>query len=53
MRGTTEAINLVAQSYVRPRLQPGDEILISGLEHHANIVPWQLRVPSRPARSSR
>jgi cysteine desulfurase/selenocysteine lyase len=41
-RGTTEAINLVAQSFARPRLQPGDEILISGLEHHANIVSWQL-----------
>jgi cysteine desulfurase/selenocysteine lyase len=41
-RGTTEAINLVAQSYARPRLQPGDEILISWLEHHSNIVPWQL-----------
>jgi cysteine desulfurase / selenocysteine lyase len=42
VRGTTEAINLVAQSYARPRIGPGDEILISGLEHHANIVPWQL-----------
>jgi cysteine desulfurase/selenocysteine lyase len=42
VRGTTEAINLVAQSYARPRLQPGDEILISWLEHHANIVPWQM-----------
>jgi cysteine desulfurase (EC 2.8.1.7) len=42
VRGTTEAINLVAQSYARPRLKAGDEILISGLEHHANIVPWQL-----------
>ncbi len=42
VRGTTEAINLVAQSYARPRLEPGDEILISALEHHANIVPWQL-----------
>jgi cysteine desulfurase/selenocysteine lyase len=42
VRGTTEAINLVAQSYARPRLKPGDEILISWLEHHANIVPWQL-----------
>jgi len=41
-RGTTEAINLVAQSYARPRLMPGDEILISWLEHHSNIVPWQL-----------
>jgi cysteine desulfurase / selenocysteine lyase len=40
-RGTTEAINLVAESFIRPRVQPGDEILISGLEHHANIVPWQ------------
>ena len=42
VRGTTEAINLVAQSFARPRLLPGDEILISALEHHANIVPWQL-----------
>jgi cysteine desulfurase/selenocysteine lyase len=42
VRGTTEAINLVAQSYGRPRLGSGDEILITWLEHHANIVPWQL-----------
>ena len=42
VRGTTEAINLVAQAYVRPRFGRGDEILISALEHHANIVPWQL-----------
>ena len=42
VRGTTEAINLVAQSFARPQLRPGDEILISALEHHANIVPWQL-----------
>jgi cysteine desulfurase/selenocysteine lyase len=42
VRGTTEAINLVAQSYGRPRLKAGDEILITHLEHHANIVPWQL-----------
>ncbi len=42
VRGTTEAINLVAQSYARPRLGPGDEILITALEHHANIVPWQM-----------
>ena len=42
VRGTTEAVNLVAQAYARPRLGPGDEILISALEHHANIVPWQL-----------
>ena len=41
-RGTTEGINLVAQSYARPRFKPGDEILITALEHHANIVPWQM-----------
>jgi cysteine desulfurase / selenocysteine lyase len=41
-RGTTEAINLVAQSYGRPRLAAGDEIVVSRLEHHSNIVPWQL-----------
>jgi cysteine desulfurase / selenocysteine lyase len=41
-RGTTEGINLVAQSWGRSRLRPGDEILITGLEHHSNIVPWQL-----------
>jgi cysteine desulfurase / selenocysteine lyase len=42
VRGTTEAINLVAQAYARPRLGAGDEILITALEHHANIVPWQM-----------
>jgi len=42
VRGTTEGINLVAQAYARPRFGPGDEILISALEHHANIVPWQM-----------
>jgi cysteine desulfurase / selenocysteine lyase len=42
VRGTTEGINLVAQSYARPRFKAGDEILISALEHHANIVPWQM-----------
>ncbi len=41
-RGTTESINLVAQSYVLPKLNPGDEVLITHLEHHSNIVPWQL-----------
>ena len=41
-RGTTEAINLVAQSWARHELKAGDEILISELEHHSNIVPWQL-----------
>jgi cysteine desulfurase / selenocysteine lyase len=42
VRGTTEAINLVAHSFVQPRLQSGDEILITHIEHHANIVPWQM-----------
>ena len=42
VRGTTEGINLVAQAYARPRFGPGDEILITALEHHANIVPWQM-----------
>jgi cysteine desulfurase/selenocysteine lyase len=42
VRGTTEAINLVAQSDVRPRVKPGDEIVVSTMEHHSNIVPWQL-----------
>jgi len=40
--GTTESINLVAQSFCRPRLQAGDKIVITHLEHHANIVPWQM-----------
>ncbi|MFN2409886.1 MAG: aminotransferase class V-fold PLP-dependent enzyme [Halomonas sp.] len=46
-RGTTEAINLVAQSWGRTQLQPGDEVLISMLEHHSNIVPWQLLAAER------
>jgi cysteine desulfurase/selenocysteine lyase len=50
VRGTTEAINLVAQSYARPLLQAGDEILISWLEHHANIVPWQMLCEQTGAR---
>lgn len=41
-RNGTEGINLVAQSFVRPRCTPGDEVLITTMEHHANIVPWQL-----------
>ena len=41
-KGTTDGINLVAQSYGRPMLKPGDEIVLSWLEHHSNIVPWQL-----------
>jgi cysteine desulfurase/selenocysteine lyase len=42
VRGTTEGINLVAESYGRTRLKPGDEILITTMEHHSNIVPWQI-----------
>jgi cysteine desulfurase/selenocysteine lyase len=41
-RGTSESINLVARSYLQPRVQPGDEVLVTGMEHHSNIVPWQL-----------
>lgn len=41
-KGTTEGINLVAYSYGQRYLQPGDEIILSGMEHHSNIVPWQL-----------
>jgi len=40
--GTTESINLIAQSFCRPRLKSGDQVLISHMEHHSNIVPWQL-----------
>lgn len=42
VRGTTEGINLVANAYGRKFFQPGDEILISAMEHHSNIVPWQM-----------
>jgi cysteine desulfurase / selenocysteine lyase len=49
-RGTTEAINLVANSFLRPTIKPGDEILISHMEHHANIVPWQLLCEQTGAR---
>jgi len=49
-RGTTEAINLVAQTWGRKFLQPGDEIVLSTLEHHANIVPWQLILKETGAR---
>ncbi len=41
VRGATEAINLIAQTYGKTNFKPGDEILISAMEHHANIVPWQ------------
>ncbi len=42
VRGATEAINMVAQSFVAPRILPGEEIFISHMEHHSNIVPWQM-----------
>jgi cysteine desulfurase/selenocysteine lyase len=50
VRGTTEAINLVAHSFAGPRLQPGDEILVTAMEHHSNIVPWQIVCAERGAR---
>ena len=49
-RGTTEAINLVAHSFLRPRLGAGDEILLTGMEHHSNIVPWQLVAAEKGAK---
>src|SRR3990172_3302635 len=42
VRGTTEAVNLVAQSYLKPKIKPGAIVLVTEMEHHANIVPWQL-----------
>ncbi len=50
VRGATEAVNLIAQSFVRPMLSAGDEILISHMEHHANIVPWQMLCEQTGAR---
>jgi cysteine desulfurase/selenocysteine lyase len=50
VRGTTEAINLVAQSYGRSRIGDGDEVVITELEHHANIVPWQMLCQQTGAR---
>lgn len=49
-RGTTEAINMVAQCYARPRLQAGDEIIVSEAEHHANLVPWLMVAQQTGAR---
>lgn len=49
-RGTTEAINLVAWSFLRPRLAAGDEILLTTMEHHSNIVPWQLVAAEKGAK---
>ncbi len=48
-RGTTESINIVAQSYGRKHLGPGDEVIISTMEHHSNIVPWQMICDEREA----
>lgn len=48
-KGTTESVNLVAHSWLAPRLQPGDEILVSGLEHHANLIPWLMVAQARGA----
>ena len=42
LRGATEGVNLVSQAWLRPLLEPGDEIILSEMEHHSNIVPWQL-----------
>ncbi|MBM3278712.1 MAG: cysteine desulfurase [Candidatus Handelsmanbacteria bacterium] len=50
VRGTTEGINLVAHSFVRPRLVEGDELIVTHMEHHSNIVPWQLVCAERGAR---
>ena len=49
-RGTTEAINMVAQCYARPLLQPGDEMIVSEAEHHANLVPWLMVAEQTGAR---
>ncbi|HTL46216.1 MAG TPA: cysteine desulfurase [Vicinamibacterales bacterium] len=49
-RNATEGINLVANAFARPRLKPGDEVLISAMEHHSNIVPWQLACGATGAR---
>jgi len=49
-RGTTEAINLVAATFGRAQVKAGDEILVSGLEHHSNIVPWQMLCEEKGAR---
>nr|WP_310615792.1 cysteine desulfurase CsdA [Pantoea cypripedii] len=49
-RGTTEAINLVANSWLAPRLQPGDEIVVSEAEHHANLVPWLMVAEAKGAK---
>jgi cysteine desulfurase/selenocysteine lyase len=50
VRGTTEAINLVAQTYGRAHISSGDEVLITGMEHHSDIVPWQLLCTEKDAK---
>lgn len=50
VRGATEAVNLVASSFLRPRLSRGDEIVLTAMEHHSNIVPWQLVAEATGAR---
>jgi cysteine desulfurase / selenocysteine lyase len=49
VRGATEGINLVAHTFIKPRLAPGDEVLITAMEHHSNIVPWQIVTAEREA----
>jgi cysteine desulfurase/selenocysteine lyase len=48
-RGTTEAVNLVARCFAAPRLEPGDEVLVTTMEHHSNLVPWQMVCAERGA----
>src|SRR5215475_2436745 len=50
VRGTTEAVNLVAQTYGRKHVGAGDEVLITAMEHHSNIVPWQLLCEDKGAK---
>ncbi len=50
VRGTTEGINLVAHSFGRQRVGPGDEVIVSAMEHHSNIVPWQILCQEKGAR---
>ena len=50
VRGTTEAVNLVAQTYGKVHVHAGDEVLISAMEHHSNIVPWQMLCEQTGAR---
>ncbi len=52
VRGTTEAVNLVAQTFGRQRVGPGDEVLVTGMEHHSNIVPWQMLCGEKGAKLS-